>query len=66
MTQPNIEGEPPLPFDDEGLKRLVAAYKDGTGLVALAEQWAVSTSTVRRILVEAGVTIRGRGRPAKK
>lgn len=58
MARPKVE------FEAEGLKRLVAAYKNGTGLVALAAQYHRTVQTIRRVLDEAGVTIRGRGRPA--
>jgi len=46
-------------------KRLIKQYtKQRMGLVALAEEWGYSVPTIRRLLVDAGVTIRPRGRPA--
>lgn len=60
MARPKVE------FETEGLKRLVAAYKNGAGLVALANQFHRTVPTIRRILTEAGVDIRGRGRPASE
>lgn len=57
MVRPKIE------FEVEGLARLIESYESGTGLVALHNQYHRTVQTIRRVLAEAGVTIRGRGRP---
>lgn len=45
---------------------LVKAYQDGTPLAAVAATAGVGVAVMREQLVAAGVTIRGRGRPAKR
>lgn len=45
-------------------RSIVARYKKGTGLVALAGEFKLSIPVIRRVLVDAGTKIRGRGRPA--
>jgi len=52
-------------LDSNKVRHFVAAYNKGTGLVALAAEAGCAIPTIRRVLVEAGVTIRGRGRPVK-
>ena len=44
-------------------RSLVSKYAKGTGLVALAKEFELSVPVIRRLLDEADVTIRGRGRP---
>lgn len=44
-------------------RSLVTKYKKGAGLVALAEEFGLSTPVIRRLLTENDVVIRGRGRP---
>ena len=46
-------------------KKMVAQYANGRGLLYLAGQFSVGAIIVRRTLAANGVTIRGRGRPAK-
>jgi len=57
MARPKIE------LKARALKQAVSSYNKGVGLVALAEKCGVSIPVIRRVLAEAGVTIRGRGRP---
>lgn len=45
------------------VRSMVAKYKKGAGLVALAEEFDLSVPVLRRTLVDAGAKIRGRGRP---
>lgn len=45
----------------QDVQALLARYDAGEGLPALAETAGVSVGTVRRALVDAGATIRGRG-----
>lgn len=58
MSRPRIE------VTANAKRSMVAKYNKGAGLVALAEEFELSVPVVRRVLAEAGVTIRGRGRPA--
>lgn len=44
-------------------RSIVAQYNKGVGLVAIAEAVKLGVQIVRRVLVEAGVKIRGKGRP---
>ena len=46
-------------------KQIVAGYKKGIGLVPLSNTFEFSTAIIRRVLVEAGVALRRRGRPRK-
>jgi len=57
MARPKIE------LKARALKQAVKLYEKGEGLVILAEKYGVSLPVIRRVLAEAGVTIRGRGRP---
>lgn len=48
------------------VRSIVAQYKkggEGNGLVAIADRLKIGVPVVRRVLVDAGVTIRGKGRP---
>lgn len=45
------------------VRSMVAKYKNGAGLVALAKEFDLSVPVIRRILADTGVEIRGRGRP---
>lgn len=45
------------------VRSMVAKYKKGTGLVALAQEFDLSVPVIRRTLADAGAEIRGRGRP---
>lgn len=45
--------------------RVVTAYTQGAGLEVVADLAGVGLGAVRTVLVNAGVAIRGRGRPAK-
>ena len=47
------------------LKSIVSKYKKGAGLAALATEFEYPIPAIRQALVEADVTIRGRGRPCK-
>jgi len=58
MARPKIE------LKANVVKQVVKQYNKGAGLVALAEKYKVSVPVIRRVLVEANVEIRGRGRPA--
>jgi len=53
-------------FSATDTKALVKRYNKGEGLVALADTYDVPLGTIRRVLVEQGVVIRGRGRPRTK
>lgn len=44
--------------------RLVRLYNEGTSMTKLAAEYDVSTTAIRRVLVEEGVTIKGKGRYA--
>ena len=44
-------------------RSIAAKYRKGAGLVALAEEFELSTPVIRRVLCGEAVTIRGRGRP---
>ena len=46
------------------VRSMVSKYSKGVGLIALAKEFELSTPVIRRTLADAGVTIRGRGRPA--
>lgn len=58
MPRPKIE------VTANAKRSMVSKYNKGAGLIALAEEFELSIPVVRRVLVNAGVTIRGRGRPA--
>jgi len=48
------------------VRSIVAQYNKGgpgNGLVAIAERLELGVQIIRRVLVEAGVKIRGKGRP---
>ena len=45
------------------VSKLVADYNDGMGLIKLSEKYSMGKTVVRKHLVTAGVTIRGKGRP---
>jgi len=46
--------------------KAVRMYASGVGIGAVASLLNVSGPVARRVLVEEGVALRGRGRPAKK
>lgn len=55
-------------FDAKATKSIVNQYTKGgpgNGMQAFAKEYGVSLGTIRRVLVENGVEIRGRGRPRK-
>lgn len=45
------------------VRSMVAKYKKGAGLVALATEFDLSVPVIRRTLADAGAEIRGCGRP---
>jgi len=45
------------------VSKLVADYHDGMGLIKLSTKYSLGKSVVRQHLVDAGVTLRGKGRP---
>ncbi len=45
-------------------RSIVSRYGKGEGLVALATEFELSPPVIRRVLTEADVDIRGRGRPS--
>jgi hypothetical protein len=45
------------------IDQVMKDYENGMSLTALAKQERVSLPALRKLLVEEGVTIRGRGRP---
>lgn len=47
------------------IRSIVSRYGKGVGLVALSTEFHFSIPVIRRVLVEAGSTIRKRGKPAK-
>ncbi len=57
MARPRIE------VTSNQARSMVAKYKKGVGMKGLAGQFACTVHAVRRVLVDAGVAIRGRGRP---
>lgn len=57
-------GRPQIEVTANAVRSLVSKYTKGTGLVALTAEFDLSIPVIRRTLVNAGVTIRGRGRPA--
>lgn len=62
-------GRPKLEVPKAVQKKIVGAYtrkRSPAGLVALSDDHNISIPVVRRILVENGVTIRGRGRPVTR
>jgi len=61
-------GRPKLELNKKTVRTIVSGYnrkRRPLGLAALAEKVGVSIPVVRRILVDEGVTVRGRGRPVK-
>ncbi len=58
-------GRTPTTVKSNQTRSIVAKYAKGAGLVALATEFEIGVGVVRRVLIEAGETIRGRGRPAK-
>lgn len=50
---------------DVNRQELVSRYNSGVGLTALQKEFGINKMTIRNILVEMGVPIRGRGRPRK-
>ncbi len=44
-------------------RSIVSRYNKGIGLVAIGDHYGYSATVVRRVLTEANVEIRGRGRP---
>lgn len=44
-------------------ENIVTLYKRGKSLDFLAHDFSYSVKVIRRVLTEAGVTIKGRGRP---
>ena len=45
------------------VRSIVAKYSNGAGFVALSKEFEYSIPVIRRVLVDAGVKIRKRGRP---
>ena len=55
----------PLKVVNSNTRRSIKSkYNKGQGLVALATEFELSTPVIRRVLTEADVEIRGRGRPS--
>ena len=50
-------------FTKSEINRIMKLYDKGNGLGSIAKTFAVSIPTIRRILTENSVNIRGRGRP---
>lgn len=44
-------------------RAILSRYPKGYGLVALSKDFEISIPVIRRVLVEGGVKIRGKGRP---
>ena len=62
-------GRPKLELSSKVVRSIVGGYtrkRQPLGLVALAEQINVSIPVIRRVLVENGVAVRGRGRPVAR
>lgn len=55
---------PKRTFDANTRRKIAGEYRHGFGLVAIAEDYKTSAAVIRRVLTEAGVEVRGRGRPA--
>lgn len=51
-----------IQFEASDLKQLVKEYNSGETLASLSENWGYALSTIRRLLIQGGVTIRPRGR----
>jgi len=56
-------GRPQKKLTANELRSAVARYKKGEGLAAIADALEYSLPVIRRVLIEAKVKIRGRGRP---
>lgn len=48
-------------FPAEQLQQMIATYKSGASLRTIAYEWKLGKQTVRRMLAEAGVSIRRQG-----
>lgn len=51
-----------IEFSAKDIRDTVRDYENGTSMEQLANEFGVSIPVIRRVLVEAGVTIRPQGR----
>ena len=54
-----------IEFEGEALKDIIDSYKNGMGMGDLAASYEVSVGTIRRVLIDAKITIRKVGRPTQ-
>lgn len=52
-----------LEFDKSDVARIVKDYKEGWGMSDIGKDYGVSSGPIKRVLVRAGVKLRGPGRP---
>lgn len=64
LTERKKMSRPRTKVASNTVRSIVSKYTRGAGLVALAEEFELSASVIRRVLVDNDVPIRGRGRPA--
>lgn len=57
-------GRPKIEVTANQVKAIISRYGKGLGLVEIGEDLKLGVQIVRRVLVEAKVKIRSRGRPA--
>jgi hypothetical protein len=62
----NNMGKPRKEISEAQRRRIVEDYREGYGFHHLAALYGHCDEVIRRVLVEAGVTLRPVGRPAKK
>lgn len=55
-----------IKFEPKQEKELCKSYQDGASIEALAFEYSVSTTVIRRILKSNGVTFHRRGAPGQK
>ncbi len=53
-----------IDFETKDVNYIIKSYRDGWSMTVLAEEFSVSVPAIRRVLVDAKVTIKSRGRYA--
>jgi hypothetical protein len=46
-------------------RRIIAAYKEGLGMLKIGNSLGHNVVVIRRVLIENNLVVRGRGRPRK-